>query len=248
MGGLSSHMAMAGTIAGVVVAAASWWGFSRVHRELDLGSGLGLAAAYGLASAAALWVCLHGMAVIALAAEDPLGWAALAPLFALIVIGATLGGYWLPRVLRDTNATRPVQTVLALGAIVMLTLAAISIASKFSVHFGHVELPELEEERGVLAEYMTILIIAFLPAMAGALRFISEKMAVEAEARSYRDALEWFERADRLLSEVRPGEGRPEADARARDVVLQLGVLALGESQQWLKSRRERPLSPLIGG
>lgn len=248
MGGLASHMAIAGTVAGIAVAVACWWGFSRVHRELDLGSGLGLAAAYGLTSAAALWIALHGMAVIALVGEDPLGMTALLPLIVLAAVGATFGGYWLARVLRDTNATRPVQTVMALGAIVTLTLAVISIASKFSAHFGHVESEELVRERGVLAEYMTILIIAFLPAMAGALRFVAEKMAVEAEARSYRDALEWFERADRLLSEARPGEGRPEADARARDIVLKLGILALGESQQWLKSRRERPLSPLIGG
>ncbi len=166
----------------------------------------------------------------------------------VVALGTTLGGYWLPRMLRDTNTTRPIQTVIALGAVVTLTLAVMSVASKFSTHFDHVHLQHLDRDRGVLAENMTILMIAFLPAMAGALRFISEKMALEAEARSYRDALEWFERADRLLSELRPGQGRQEADARARDVVLQLGILALGESQQWLKSRRERPLSPLIGG
>lgn len=248
MGSLPSQLPIVVTVAGIAVSVTCWWGFSRMRRELDLGAGLGLAAGYGLASAAALWVALHGMAVIALVEKDPFGMAALLPIVVLGVLGAALSGYWLPLVLRDTNTTRPVQTVIAVGAVVTLTLAVMSVASKFSTHFDHVHLQHLDRDRGVLAEYMTILMIAFLPAMAGALRFISEKMAMEAEARSYRDALEWFERADRLLSELRPGQGRQEADAKARDVVRQLGILALGESQQWLKSRRERPLSPLIGG
>lgn len=96
--------------------------------------------------------------------------------------------------------------------------------------------------------YLTIIMIVALPAIAGAMRFVSEKLAYEAEALSYREALRWFEHADELLTAQPPGRGSKTADDSARTIVEQLGRLALSENEAWLKSRRERPLSPVIGG
>jgi len=96
--------------------------------------------------------------------------------------------------------------------------------------------------------YLMIIAIVLLPAIAGAMRFVAEKRAYEAEALSYREALRWFEHADELLAEQPPGRGNDAADARARAIVEALGRLALAENENWLKSRRERPLTPVIGG
>jgi putative Mn2+ efflux pump MntP len=221
-------------VGSIAFASACWWGFAKARPTPDPVVRIGLATVFGLFAAIALGVALRSMAVTA---SDP-HW--LAP--ALLVSGMVYGGYWVARVLPDVNRTHPAKTAAAMGAILMTTLGLLAVASRFSDHFGH------HPNTDLLTEYMAILVIAFLPALAGALRFVSEKMAVEAEALSYRDALGWFEKAARLLTEARPGQGHPEADARARGIVLHLGKLALQESQQWLKSRRERPLTPLIGG
>ena len=96
--------------------------------------------------------------------------------------------------------------------------------------------------------YLLIVAIVVLPAIAGAMRFVSEKLAYEAEALSYREALRWFEHADELLTAQPPENGNETANKPARAIVEQLGRLALSENEAWLKSRRERPLSPVIGG
>ena len=85
-----------------------------------------------------------------------------------------------------------------------------------------------------------------MPALGGAVRFVAEKLAVEAEALSYRDAHLWFERATERLQVLAPGHGDEHADAQARDIVRRLGVLAMSENESWLKLRRQRPLSPVI--
>ena len=95
---------------------------------------------------------------------------------------------------------------------------------------------------------MAIIFAAFLPAIAGGIRFLLEKLAIEAEALSYRDALGWFRRAEELFRSMQLGPERTADDERARVIVRELGTLALGENEVWLRSRRQRPLSPVIGG
>jgi len=106
-------------------------------------------------------------------------------------------------------------------------------------------LPETTEE---YTKHLLIIAVVVLPAIAGAIRFVSEKLAYEAEALRYREALRWFEHADELLARRPPGRGNADDDGSARAVVEQLGRLALSESEAWLKAHRERPLSPVIGG
>jgi hypothetical protein len=87
-----------------------------------------------------------------------------------------------------------------------------------------------------------------LTAYAGARRYRAERLNVEGEALEYRDAHERFERAETLLAPGSdPVTGAPADQGDARCLVDELGCLALAENEAWLKSRRERPLTPVVG-
>jgi hypothetical protein len=95
-----------------------------------------------------------------------------------------------------------------------------------------------------LATIATVLPAAF----AGTLRFIAEKLSLEAELHGYEDAVELFRRAKAELAEIDRGHLDPEAAARRREMlVVSLGKEALEESEGWLRAHRERPLEPVVG-
>jgi hypothetical protein len=218
-------------LACVGVACVWWWIRGRTRhiqvevQRIALSIGLGLLAAVTLGFAILL--------TAALAEADRSGWGLL--LLALPIL--VYAGYWLRHVLPDTNATQLTATVLGVGTAILLVLAVQAGAAMYG-----------KSDIQSSIKYMAIILVVFLPALAGAMRFISEKLAVEAEALSYRDACGWFEHADELLKQLRPGNGDANADKQAQAIVTDLGKLALQESESWLKSRRERPLSPVIGG
>ena len=99
-----------------------------------------------------------------------------------------------------------------------------------------------------VAERVMGVSLVILSAWAGAWRYLTERRNLEAEALEYPGARVRFERAERLLA---PGSdattGTPRDEAAARKLVLELGRLALDENETWLKSRRERPLTPVVG-
>ena len=98
------------------------------------------------------------------------------------------------------------------------------------------------------AEHLAVVVFVTLSALAGAMRYVSEKLNFEAQALEYRDILERFERAERLLAEG--SNSQTPAPARtdmAQGIVRDLALLALRENEAWLKARRERPLSPVVG-
>jgi hypothetical protein len=98
------------------------------------------------------------------------------------------------------------------------------------------------------AEHLAVVVFVTLSALAGAMRYVSEKLNFEAQALEYRDILERFERAERLLAEgASPQTGAPANTEAAQRIVLDLARLALRENEAWLKARRERPLSPVVG-
>jgi hypothetical protein len=150
--------------------------------------------------------------------------------------------HWWRTVLPDANHVHRVATVFGLGAALFAATGVMALITAIVVH---------EPEHELIAHFghaLQVFLVIFVPALAGSLRFISEKFAVEAEAIAYRDGHVWFEHAREMLSELKPGQGNEDADRRARDIVRRLGELALGESETWLKTRRQRPLSPVIGG
>ena len=95
---------------------------------------------------------------------------------------------------------------------------------------------------------LTVITFVMLTTVAGAVRFVTERLGLEAEALAYRDALDKFERAERFLAEaIDPANSRPTDDAACRALVVELGTLALRENESWLAAHRERPLSPVVG-
>jgi hypothetical protein len=90
--------------------------------------------------------------------------------------------------------------------------------------------------------------LVVLYAIAGAKRYLMERLNIEAEALEYRDARARFELAERRLAPGSdPVSGAPADQEAAQRLVLELGRLALAENEAWLKSRRERPLTPIVG-
>jgi hypothetical protein len=84
-----------------------------------------------------------------------------------------------------------------------------------------------------------------MSAVAGAWRYRTERLNVEAEAHEYHDAQQRFERAKRALAVNK--DGIPTDLDKAYRLVHELGRMALTENEAWLKSRRERPLTPVVG-
>ena len=232
LGVAATHPALA-ALAGLacVGAAGGIWAVSGTRRgdrdawsNCRLSLQLGLPAAILLALAALFFDALTKTADAAI------------PLVLLGLIGAGYGAYWLLRMQPDANAADLPGTVAGLAAAV---LSALVVQSGAAVVAGL--------ESGTAIKYMMIVSVIFLPALAGGMRFLSEKLAVEAEALSYRDALVWFQLAEERLEALAPGS-EPTGDTEAREIVRKLGILALGENEAWLKARRERPLAPVIGG
>jgi len=104
--------------------------------------------------------------------------------------------------------------------------------------------------KGATSDLKKPLIVTFvvLTAIAGAIRFVTEKLGLEAEALAYRDALGKFERAERLLAQNWDAATNAPIDRQAAQaLVRELGEQALRENETWLRAHRERPLSPVIG-
>lgn len=95
---------------------------------------------------------------------------------------------------------------------------------------------------------LTVVFVVLLTALAGAIRFLTEKLGLEAEALTYRDALDKFERAERFLASKTDPVTRAPTDPQVwQALVLELGILALQENEAWLQAHRERPLGPIVG-
>jgi hypothetical protein len=76
---------------------------------------------------------------------------------------------------------------------------------------------------------------------AGAIRFYTERMALEAELHSYREALATFRRAHEELLRLGPDIAGQASD-RLGQIALELGKIALRENESWIRAHRVRPL------
>ncbi len=87
---------------------------------------------------------------------------------------------------------------------------------------------------------------------AGAIKYFSEKIDVEAEAQGAAEASIIYARARRVLDEIDRDRNAKaidvaEANRRRERVIRDLGLYALAETEAWLRSHRERPLHPPVG-
>src|SRR3954452_13232759 len=130
---------------------------------------------------------------------------------------------------------------IAVTTAVLLTLSSVAAAPKLITMF------RLEFDEIHASEAGMIVWLVGLSALAGAWRYLSERLNIEAEAHDYRDAHVRFDRAEHLLAADLDQNGQLRDEQRARAIVLELGRRALAENEAWLKSRRERPLTPVVG-
>jgi hypothetical protein len=165
---------------------------------------------------------------------SPLMWAIL----------ALLPVYWRVRK-RRTKGSKGLKLHFAAGALTafLISLALVNAAPAIAPAIAHYVTNEPPEP--IAAKYAMIVSLVVLSAFAGAWRYLTERLNIEAEAHEYHDAHRRFDRAEHLLAAEFAKAERDED--RARTIVFELGRLALTENEAWLKSRRERPLTPVVG-
>jgi hypothetical protein len=92
-----------------------------------------------------------------------------------------------------------------------------------------------------------LVIIVGSVAVAGAIRYFTERLSKEHELFSYRDALGIFLRAQENLAAL--GDDPSVTTQRQRqDIIAALGERALQENEAWIRAHRVRPLEPVVGG
>lgn len=84
-------------------------------------------------------------------------------------------------------------------------------------------------------------LMVVVAAVAGAIRFYAERLALDAELHSYREALVTFRRARQDLAAANATQ---ELTGRRQQVLLELGRIALNENESWIRAHRVRPLEP----
>ena len=197
------------TFAAMAATAYCWWlgGRLLVGPRTSWGS-FPLAIAINLPAAFFLFLAAHLLATVVIQTNEP-PWiycAFIALVFAYLV-------YFMWKVIPDANNTYPARTILGITVCTFLGLTVLAVAALLDRRFDTMN-PVVHLD--VVADYMTIVLVVFVPALGGAVRFVAEKLAVEAEALSYRDAHLWFERATERLQALAPGHGDEHADAQAR--------------------------------
>jgi hypothetical protein len=160
--------------------------------------------------------------------------------FAWFLIGLGVIGF------RALNRDLHKGTFAAVLTLVLSLVAA--VAAAFMLVSAHDWIVAATGPNPHAVPHAIVALLVFMTACAGALRYLVERLNIEAEALDYRDARGRFERAEQLLAEGADAEtGTPADQKKARDLVHELGRLALEENEAWLKSRRERPLTPVVG-
>ena len=168
----------------------------------------------------------------------------LSPVAWILLAGVVIG---IRIVLSSVKRSKAILFSFATGAITAFLLSLVLISAAANLR-ALLECYEVRLEVAEVAERSMIILLVGLSAIAGALRYLTERLNIEAEAHEYRDAHVRFDRAEHVLAELGPNTNQDkENQKRARTIVFELGRLALAENEAWLKSRRERPLTPVVG-
>lgn len=192
-----------------------------------------------LAGLILLWLAVPAAKVLFLAAGGMIGIAGVISGLGL----AALLAWQRDRVGHDLRSFRP---ILLSGAFALFTALALGLAVAALGHVLDPYLPKLDAETAT--KYAAIVLVVLVNAGAGAWRYLAEKLGYEAEALAYRDAYRAFATAEKALAAIwDPGADAPRDEPAAREIVRALGRVALEENEAWLKTRRERPLTPVAG-
>jgi len=105
----------------------------------------------------------------------------------------------------------------------------------------------LELKALLLAEKISIVLMIVLAAASGAVRFVLERRALEAEAISYRETLQRFiaARDHALKACSQPGASADTILTAHRKLGFELGRIALAENEAWLRAHRQRPFESI---
>jgi hypothetical protein len=97
-----------------------------------------------------------------------------------------------------------------------------------------------------IAKELVAMAVIIPAALAGAIRFVAEKLSWDSELTGYVHARENFRRGQ--ISLTRAAARGADADEERRHLLRALGGEALGENESWLRAHRQRPLEPVVGG
>jgi hypothetical protein len=97
-----------------------------------------------------------------------------------------------------------------------------------------------------LAKELVSMAVIIPAALAGAIRFVAEKLSWDSELTGYVHTRENFRRGQ--ISLARAEAGGADAEEERRHLLRALGGEALGENEAWLRAHRQRPLEPVVGG
>lgn len=201
---------------------------------------------FGMSLAFGVWLAMHALPkewnmnilhriAASLHGSSP-HWLVLLALLSAVAIAIPAGINYL----QDSAADIAFRRLLFSGVAGILTTASLIITFEVS---------ELAPE--LLHKAMILGLLLFLAA-AGAIKYVAEKLAIEAEARGSEEAILIFLRARRALNEIEQNLAQKritseQAVEQRERVYFDLGHYSLVETETWLRSHRERPLHPAIG-
>ena len=106
---------------------------------------------------------------------------------------------------------------------------------------------DLKAQIILLGEALATVFAVVPAAIAGAVRYVAEKLSWEAELHGYEDALRTFQRAKQELQAIEnSSEPIPAKVERRTDLLVVLGKEALEESESWIRAHRERLIEPVV--
>jgi hypothetical protein len=201
---------------------------------------------FGIALGVAIWLAIHVLAEATqvqtldrMAAES---WSRFTHLLALGLVGVAAFLLW--RITRERFEDAAKGMAFRRVWQSMWAGLAATAAGILAWHLRHWDPTVLHQILG-----STVLLTL---ATAGAVKYISEKIGIEAEAHGAAEASIIYVRARHALDIVDGDLAQglidaAEARRRWERIVLDLGQYALTETESWLRSHRERPLHPPIG-
>jgi hypothetical protein len=201
---------------------------------------------FGIALGVAIWLAIHvliealQMQTLNRMAADP--WSRFTRLLALGLVGVAAFLLWRVTRERFEDAAKG----MAFRRVWQSMWAALA-ATAAGILAWHLR----QGEPNVLHQILGTTVLLTL-ATGGAIKYISEKIGIEAEAHGAAEASVIYVRARHALDAVDGDLAQglidlPEAHRRRQRIVLDLGQYALTETESWLRSHRERPLHPPIG-
>jgi hypothetical protein len=143
----------------------------------------------------------------------------------------------------------PAWKLLAIGLVLFMGMSFAATLDDFEALLLKIGIlqAELDQKSVPLGEAIAGLFAVAPAAVAGAIRYVSEKLSWEAELHGYEDALRTFRRARAELIGIEASPADPSVkQTRRNQLLIALGKEALEESEAWIRAHRERTIEPVV--